>query len=68
MIRKLLTVVEETRQEGGQIVDQPTRKAAAIAVIWNPYVGRLSASLPSWFASMQSKLASGPFSSSSMVT
>jgi hypothetical protein len=39
MIRKLLTIVEETREEAGQTVDPPTRKAAAIAVIWNPYVG-----------------------------
>lgn len=45
MMRKLLTVVEETRQEGGQLVDPPTRKAAAIAVIWNPYAGRLSVDL-----------------------
>ena len=45
MIRKLLTVVEETHQEGGQLVDPPTRKAAAIAVIWNPYAGRLSVDL-----------------------
>jgi hypothetical protein len=39
MIRKLLTMVEETREEAGQTVEPPTRKAAAIAVIWNPYVG-----------------------------
>jgi hypothetical protein len=40
MIRKLLTVVEETHQEAGQTVRPATRKAAAIAVIWNPYAGR----------------------------
>ena len=40
MIRKLLTVVEETRYEADQAVTPPTRKAAAIAVVWNPYVGR----------------------------
>jgi hypothetical protein len=40
MIRKLFTVVEETLQEAKQTVTPPTRKAAAIAVIWNPYVGR----------------------------
>jgi hypothetical protein len=40
MIRKLFTIVEETLQEANQTVTPPTRKAAAIAVIWNPYVGR----------------------------
>jgi hypothetical protein len=40
MIRKLLTVVEETHEEAGQTIKPATRKAAAIAVIWNPYVGR----------------------------
>ena len=40
MIRKLLTIVEETHREGGQEVGPPSRKAAAIAVIGNPYSGR----------------------------
>jgi hypothetical protein len=40
MIRKLLTVVEETHQEANQAVKPATRKAAAIAVIWNPYADR----------------------------
>lgn len=40
MIRKLLTIVEETHQEAGQTVHPPTRKAAAIAVIDNPHAGR----------------------------
>jgi hypothetical protein len=40
MIRKLLTVVEETHHEAGQAVTPPTRKAAAIAVIRNPYAHR----------------------------
>lgn len=39
-IRKLTTVVEETRREGSRKVDQPTRKAAALAVIANPFAGR----------------------------
>jgi hypothetical protein len=38
-IRKLLTVVEETRTEMGQAIDPPTRRAAAVAVIENPYAG-----------------------------
>lgn len=37
-IRKLVTVVEETRIDGVKEV-QPTRKAAAIAVIKNPFAG-----------------------------
>ncbi len=36
-IRKLVTVVEETRSEMGQKVDPPTRRAAAVAVIENPF-------------------------------
>lgn len=39
-IRKIVTVVEETMQEGGQAVSPPTRRAAAIAVIENPFAGK----------------------------
>jgi hypothetical protein len=39
-IRKLVTVVEETRRELDREVDPPTRRAAAIAVIENPFAGR----------------------------
>lgn len=39
-IRKLLTVVEETRAEGGHADGTPLVKAAALAVIANPYAGR----------------------------
>jgi hypothetical protein len=45
MIRKLFTVIEETHEEGGQAVTPPTRKAAAIAVIRNPFAGRHVADL-----------------------
>jgi Amino acid synthesis len=38
-IRKILTVIEETRREGERDVNPPTRKAAAIAVIANPCAG-----------------------------
>jgi hypothetical protein len=44
-IRKLLVHIEETRSEMGQTVDPPTRKAAAIAVIENPFAGRYVADL-----------------------
>ena len=40
IIRKIVTVVEETRLEMGQAVTPPTRRAAAIAVIENPFAGR----------------------------
>lgn len=39
-IRKLLTFLEETRLEMGQTVEPPTRRAAAVAVIENPFAGR----------------------------
>ncbi len=38
-IRKLVTVVEETRRELGRPIEPATRQAAAIAVIANPYAG-----------------------------
>ena len=39
-IRKLVTLVEETRSEMGRAVEPPTRRAAALAVIRNPCAGR----------------------------
>ena len=39
-IRKLIVTVDETRIEMGRKVEPPTRRALAIAVIANPYVGR----------------------------
>lgn len=39
-IRKIAIFVEETRFEMGQAVSPPTRKAAAVAVIRNPFAGR----------------------------
>jgi hypothetical protein len=38
-IRKIVTVVEETRIEGGKPVEPPTRRAAALAVVRNPFAG-----------------------------
>ncbi len=38
-IRKFVTIIEETAIEGGKKVDPPTRKAAAVAVIRNPFAG-----------------------------
>ena len=39
-IRKRLLVVEEIFHEGGPVAKQPQRRAAALAVIRNPYAGR----------------------------
>ncbi len=39
-IRKIVTVVEEVRTEMGRAISPPTRRAAAIAVIANPFAGR----------------------------
>ncbi|GIK98885.1 MAG: hypothetical protein BroJett029_30940 [Alphaproteobacteria bacterium] len=39
-IRKIVTVVEETRTEMGREVSPPVRRAAALAVIANPCAGR----------------------------
>ena len=38
-IRKIVTIVEDTHEEAGQIISPPTRRAAAIAVIENPFAG-----------------------------
>ena len=39
-IRKLATFVDETRREMGREIDPPTRRAACVAVIANPFAGR----------------------------
>lgn len=39
-IRKIVVVVEETCREMDRSIDPPTRKAAAVAVIANPFAGR----------------------------
>ena len=39
-IRKIVTIVEETDQELGHPVTPPVRRAAAVAVIENPFAGR----------------------------
>jgi hypothetical protein len=40
VIRKLVTVTDEIHREMGRVVNPPTRRAAAIAVIENPFAGR----------------------------
>jgi len=39
-IRKIATFLEEIRTEMGRVVDPPTRRAAAVAVIENPCTGK----------------------------
>jgi hypothetical protein len=38
-IRRLVTVVDETHKEMGREIEPPTRRAAALAVIENPFAG-----------------------------
>ena len=44
-LRKLVTITDKVFVEMGQPVDPPTRRAAAIAVIANPFAGRFQADL-----------------------
>jgi hypothetical protein len=44
-IRKIVKIVEETRTEMGKPVAPPTRRAAAVAVIKNPFAGRYQENL-----------------------
>ena len=44
-IRKIVIQVDETRQEMGQSINPPTRRAVVMAVIANPYAGRYSENL-----------------------
>ena len=44
-VRKIVLLVEETRREIGQTIDPPTRKAAALAVIENPFAGKFTEDL-----------------------
>jgi len=39
VIRKRLTIVEEIFHEGGPMAAKPLRRAAALAVIRNPFAG-----------------------------
>jgi hypothetical protein len=40
VIRKIVTIVDETAMEMGRAVSPPVRRAAAVAVIENPFAGR----------------------------
>ena len=45
VIRKMMTVTDEIHREMGREINPPTRRAAAIAVIENPFAGRYVADL-----------------------
>jgi hypothetical protein len=44
-VRKLLTLVEDIRHDGGTPVAPPRRRGAVIAVVGNPYAGRFEPDL-----------------------
>jgi len=44
-VRKIVVQVEETLREAGRVVDPPTRKAVAAAVVANPLAGRYESDL-----------------------
>jgi hypothetical protein len=44
-IKRILTFYDEVRSEAGRDVDPPLRKAAAVAVLDNPYAGRFQQDL-----------------------
>jgi len=44
-IRKIVSFIDETHQEMGKTISPPTRRAAAVAVIENPYAGVFSEDL-----------------------
>ena len=46
-IRKVALLVEETHHEGGPVADVPRRRAAAMALVANPFAGRYVAELES---------------------
>ncbi len=48
-IRKIVTIIEETLIEEGRTLATPTRRAAALAVIENPFAGRYEEDLEPLF-------------------
>ena len=44
-IRKLVTFLEETREEMGRSINPPTQRVAAVAIIENPYAGKYAEDL-----------------------
>lgn len=44
-IRKIVTFIDETHREMGQLIDPPTRRAVAVAVIENPFASSFTEDL-----------------------
>lgn len=49
-IRKIVTIVEQTNLEMDKPIDPPTRRAASVAVIENPFAGRFQEDLDTLMA------------------
>lgn len=45
IIKRILTFLDEVRQEAGQRIEPPLRKVAAVAVLDNPFAGRYEPNL-----------------------
>ena len=52
-IRKRVVIVEEIFHEGGPIASTPQRRAAALAVIHNPYAGRYEEKIEGFMQDLQ---------------
>jgi hypothetical protein len=46
-IRKIIITVDEVHTEQGQVISPPTRRAAAVAVVANPFAGKFEKDLTS---------------------
>jgi len=44
-IRKIVTLIEEIRHDGGPVPDQPRLRGAVVAVVKNPFAGRFEPNL-----------------------
>jgi hypothetical protein len=52
-VRKFLTSVEEIFHEGGPVADMPLKRAAALAVIDNPFAGRYVEDITSFMKDLE---------------
>lgn len=47
-IRRLVTIIDETRRDAGRVLNEPKRTVLAAAVITNPFASRFEADLSDW--------------------
>lgn len=52
-VRKILTVIEEIRHEGGPVADKPLLRGAILAVIENPYAGAYHAEIAGFMKDLE---------------